>query len=91
MVTFGDDYASTSDNKIIRSVGPAMIGVNKMDTGDELTDWLRLLTHRQLNMGYGDGHVAGHEYKTLLFEKSERAWSRWNRDNEPHLDAQPAW
>ena len=90
-IVFGDSYASTTDKKVIRSVGLGMIGVNKNSDGDELTDWMRTLTHRQINMGYGDGHVAAHDYPKLLFEKSERAWSRWNRDNQPHFESQPAW
>jgi prepilin-type processing-associated H-X9-DG protein len=66
-----------------------MFGVNRISTGDELWDWMQHLTHGQLNMGYGDGHVQGHNHRKLLLEKSERAWQRWNRDNQPHLDAHP--
>jgi prepilin-type N-terminal cleavage/methylation domain-containing protein/prepilin-type processing-associated H-X9-DG protein len=89
MVAFGDAYASTVGNQITRSSRSSLIGVNKVPNGDESWNWIRYLTHRQLNVGFVDGHSSGFDHQKLLLEKSETAWLRWNRDARPHLDADP--
>jgi prepilin-type N-terminal cleavage/methylation domain-containing protein len=90
MFVFGDAYAATMDGRIKRHLGPAVVGVNKVPDGDADWEWLRYFTHGRFNLACADGHAENLEPKKL-HERSEKFWRRWNRDNEPHMDAMPSF
>jgi prepilin-type processing-associated H-X9-DG protein len=85
MLAIGDGSSGVGTNGIIRGVDLTR-GRNRIGGDPDETRAAQERHRKRANVTFCDGHVEGFSLEALLFQETDEALRRWERDNEPHRE-----